>query len=232
MTSTGSVGTGTSALVDNTARFSIVERLLEQWRDGDSDARDQLLVEVHPILYRWALANAINVDDADDIAQKALITVYRKLHQFRGDSSIAAWMYRITTRIALQRHRKRARRKTLDTYARSELGGRVYTTDPGGRVDRDRLTALVREFYDELPRQQRAAITLVDFDGHSPAEAATLMGLNPVTLRANLFKARASIRRRVLAIDPVLAERFANLPEPTDDEADRKITSGKNEADR
>lgn len=232
MTSTDSAGTGTSGWIDDTARFDAVERLLEQWRDGDSGARDRLLIEAHPILYRWAIANAINVDDADDIAQKALITVYRKLHQFRGESSIAAWMYRITTRIALQRHRKRSRRKSLDTYARSELGGRVYTTDPGGRVDRDRLTALVRGFYDELPRQQRAAITLVDFEGHSPAEAATLMELAPVTLRANLFKARANIRRRVLATDPVLAERFVNVHEPSVDERDRKITPGENEADQ
>jgi len=189
--------------------------LLSRWRRGDSGAMDDILTEIQPRIYRWALANATNVDDADDIAQHALITVYRKLHQFRGDAPFDVWLYRITTHIARQRHRKRARRAVLDTRAHADDSNRVYTTDPGGRVDRDRLTAVVHECYNGLPPQQRAAITLVDFEGRTPAEAARLMELGASTFRANLFKARASIRRRVFSLEPALAERFANIVTPT-----------------
>lgn len=188
-----------------------VARLLSRYQRGDARAMDQLLAEIHPLIYRWALANATNVDDADDIAQHALITVYRKLRQFRGDAPLEAWLYRITTSIARQRHRKRTRRAALDIRAHADDKGRVYTTDPGARVDRDRLAAVVRECYNDLPPQQRAAITLVDFEGRSPAEAAQLMELGAATLRANLFKARAYIRRRVLSLEPALAERFVDV---------------------
>lgn len=188
-----------------------VALLLSQWQQGDAGAMDQLLTQIHPMIYRWALANATNVDDADDIAQHALITVYRKLRQFRGDAPLETWLYRLTTRIARQRHRKRSRRAALDIHAHADEQGRVYTTDPGARVDRERLTAVVRECYNDLPPQQRAAITLVDFEGRSPTEAAQLMELGATTLRANLFKARASIRRRVFSLEPALAERFANV---------------------
>jgi hypothetical protein len=44
------------------------ERLLGQWRGGDRAALDLLLAQIHPMLYRWALANAADVDDAEDIA--------------------------------------------------------------------------------------------------------------------------------------------------------------------
>lgn len=172
----------------------------------DADSPDDL---------RWALANATNVDEADDIAQRALITVYRNLRQFRGDAPLEAWLYRITTGIARQCHRKHSRRAALDIHANADDRDRVYTTDPGGRVDRDRLTAVVRQCYNDLPPQQRAAITLVDFEGRTPAEAAVLMELGAVTLRANLFKARSSIRRRVLLLEPALAERFTHLEIPT-----------------
>lgn len=157
-----------------------VALLLSQWQQGDAGVMDQLLTQIHPMIYRWALANATNADDADDIAQHALITVYRKLRQFRGDAPLETWLYRLTTRIARQRHR-------------------------------ERLTAVVRECYNDLPPQQRAAITLVDFEGHTPAEAAQLMELGATTLRANLFRARASVRRRVFSLEPALAERFANV---------------------
>ncbi len=193
---------------------SPLAQLLSEWRRGDAGALDRLLAQVHPMIYRWALANAAHVDDADDIAQHALISVYRKLGQFRGDAPFEVWLYRVTIRIASQRHRKRARRAALDIRAHADEKNRVYTTDPGARVDRDRLTAVVRECYKDLPPQQRAAITLVDFEGRTPTEAAALMELGATTLRANLFKARASIRRRVLSLEPELAERFANATIP------------------
>jgi RNA polymerase sigma-70 factor (ECF subfamily) len=190
------------------------ERLLERWRNGDRAARDVLLAHIHPMLYRWALANATDVDDAEDIAQQALLAVYRKIGQFRGEAPLAVWLYRLTMRTAAQRRRTLARRKALDVRAHAEVARKVYETDPGGRVDRDRLTALVRECYDRLPPQQRAALSLVDFEGYTPAEAAELMELSPVTLRANLFKARASIRRQAFTLSPALTERFARVADP------------------
>jgi RNA polymerase sigma-70 factor (ECF subfamily) len=190
------------------------ERLLGRWRAGDGAALDLLLAQIHPMLYRWALANATDVDDAEDIAQQALVAVYRKIGQFRGESPLAVWLYRLTMRTASQRRRTLKRRKALDVHAHAEVAHRVYETDPGGRVDRDRLTALVRECYDRLPPQQRAVLFLVDFEGYTPAEAAELMELAPVTLRANLFKARASVRRRIFSLSPALAERFARVADP------------------
>jgi RNA polymerase sigma-70 factor (ECF subfamily) len=190
------------------------ERLLQRWRTGDRAALDLLLAHIHPMLYRWALANATDGDDAEDIAQQALVVVYTKIGQFRGESPLAVWLYRLTMRTAAQRRRTFARRKALDVRAHAEVTRMVYETDPGGRVDRDRLTALVRECYDRLPPQQRAALSLVDFEGYTPAEAAELMELAPVTLRANLFKARASVRRQVFTLSPALAERFARVADP------------------
>jgi RNA polymerase sigma-70 factor (ECF subfamily) len=191
-----------------------LERLLARWRAGDPAALDLLLARVHPMLYRWALANATDIDDADDIAQQALVVVHRKIGQFRSESPLAVWLYRLTTRTAAQRRRTFARRKALDVRAHAEVARRVYETDPGGRVDRDRLTALVRQCYDRLPPQQRAALSLVDLEGYTPAEAAELMELAPVTLRANLFRARSSVRRQIFTLSPALAERFARVSDP------------------
>jgi RNA polymerase sigma-70 factor (ECF subfamily) len=191
-----------------------LERLLARWRAGDPTAIDLLLARIHPMLYRWTLANATDVDDADDIAQQALVAVYGKIGQFRSESPLAVWLYRLTTRTAAQRRRTFARRKALDARVHANVARRAYETDPGGRVDRDRLSALVRQCYDRLPPQQRAALSLVDLEGYTPAEAAELMELAPVTLRANLFRARSSVRRQIFTLSPALAERFARVADP------------------
>lgn len=203
-----------SARAVSTPMWGELERLLARWRAGDHAALDLLLARIHPMLYRWALANATDVDDADDIAQQALVAVYKKIGQFRSESPLAIWLYRLTTRTAAQRRRTFARRKALDVRAHADVARRVYETDPGGRVDRDRLTVLVRQCYDRLPPQQRAALSLVDLEGYTPAEAAELMELTPVTLRANLFKARSSVRRQIFMLSPALAERFARVADP------------------
>lgn len=204
----------TPASVVNEVAAAVLHGFVERWRAGDRAALDELLARVHPMLYRWALANALDVDDAEDIAQQALVTVYRKLHQYRGEAPLIAWLYRLTRRTATQRRRTFARRQALDVLAHAEVARRVYETDPGGRVDRERLTALVRACYEQLPPQQRAVFSLVDLEGYTPTEAAELMEIAPVTLRANLFKARSSIRRRVFQLSPALAERFAVVEEP------------------
>ena len=191
-----------------------LERLLARWRAGDREALELMLARIHPMLYRWALANAIDVDDADDIAQQTLVAVYRKIDQFRSESPLAVWLYRLTTRTAAQRRRTFVRRKALDARVHADVARRAYETDPGGRVDRDRLTSLVRQCYDRLPPQQRAALSLVDLEGYTPAEAAELMELAPVTLRANLFKARSSVRRQIFTLSPALAERFSRVVDP------------------
>src|SRR5262249_31360412 len=52
-----------------------------------------------------------NEADAEDVAQEVLLVVVRKLNTFRGDSSFATWIHRVTTNAALLHHRKKALRK-------------------------------------------------------------------------------------------------------------------------
>ena len=78
----------------------------------------------------------------------------------------------------------------------------VYNTDPGARVDRERIADYVRIFFTELPPKQREVFDLVDLQGHEPAEVARLLGTNAGTVRGNLFKARSALRARLLEDHP------------------------------
>ena len=82
----------------------------------------------------------------------------------------------------------------------------MYTTDPGGRVDRQRAATVIRELFSDLPRRQREIFDLVDLQGLSPAEVAERTGMRPVSVRANLFKARKAIRDSLLATHPAYSE--------------------------
>jgi len=156
---------------------------------------------------RWIHALGGPDADRDDIVQEVFVLALQRLNQYRGEGGFQPWLYRIATRAAGRTHRKTRRRAALSAGPRAIPDRLVYETDPGGRVDRDRLTALIREFWQELPERQRVVVDLVDLQGHSPMEAAEMLELNQSTLRANLFKGRQTLRSRLLARFPSLAEK-------------------------
>ena len=182
-----------------------LDSLVEQTLAGDERAFALLVARMQPRVQRWVQSYAANPDEADDIAQESFVLALRRLRQYRGGGSFPVWLYRITLRAA-GRIRKKARHREALVAGPMAIPDRlVYETDPGARVDRERLGALVREFWEELPERQRAVVDLVDLQGYTPAVAAVILDINPATLRANLFKGRQSLRLRLLACYPSLA---------------------------
>lgn len=173
---------------------------------GDDAAFTTLVTRYQPAVFRWALIFARDPDEAEDIAQEVFVRMYRQLSQYRSDGLLSSWLYAITRRAANQTRRTLKRRSRLALSPAARPLREVYTTDPGGRVDRERAAAVIREMFAELPPRQREAFDLIDLQGLTPAEVAARTGMKPVSVRANLFKARASIRARFLATHPSYGE--------------------------
>lgn len=191
--------------VTSIAAAGQLDRVINLVKSGDPEAFTQLVRHLQSTVFRWALTFARDADDADELTQETFVQVHRSLEQFRGDSSLEGWVYGITRRIALQRTRKAKRRNLLSAAA---LPGSesVYNTDPGARVDRQRIADYIRHFFLELPPRQREVFDLVDLQGFDPVEVASLIGAKSATVRVNLFKARAAIRAHLLAAHPAWAE--------------------------
>ena len=174
-------------------------------QSGDLDAFTQLVRALQPIVFRWSLTLARDADDADELSQETFVQVHQKLEQFRGDSSLQGWIYGITRSLALQKKRKIKRRTLLSAASLPGMDS-VYNTDPGARVDRQRVADYIRHFFLELPPRQREVFDLVDLQGFDPVEVAELTGIKAATVRGNLFKARAAIRAHLIAVHPAWRE--------------------------
>jgi RNA polymerase sigma-70 factor (ECF subfamily) len=169
--------------------------LVARTREGDESAFTALVREYQSAVFRWAVALTGDPDDAEDITQEVFVRVHRRLASFRGDGPFAAWLYRITRRVA-------GRTRSTAAPPPAALTADVYVTDPGERVDRQRAITLICAVAETLPMRQREVFMLCDLDGLAPAEAARVLGMKDVSVRASLFKARASIRRTILATHP------------------------------
>lgn len=182
-----------------------MDGVIDLAKTGDSEAFTQLVQSLQATVFRWALTFSRDADEADELAQETFVQVHRKLDQYRGDSSVEGWVYGITRSLALQGNRKKKRRTLLSAASLPGIGS-VYNTDPGARVDRQRVAEYIRHFFLELPPRQREVFDLVDLQGFDPVEVADLIGVKSTTVRANLFKARAAIRAHLLAVHPEWSE--------------------------
>ncbi len=188
------------------------ERTNEQWlAELRPPPRDEALADLRVLLVRGlgaALGSRRDVsrEAVEDFAQEALVKVLGNLGSFRGESRFATWAQKIAVRVALtelrrlrwrdvsldealERHEQTGSRK--DAFADEEPTPEELST----RAD---ALALVRKFIDqELTDKQRAAITVVMFEGMPLEEAARRMGTNRGALYKLMHDARKRLKRRM-----------------------------------
>jgi RNA polymerase sigma-70 factor, ECF subfamily len=174
------------------------EKFAEMAATADASLFTELVSLYQPIVYRWALVFASDADEAEDLTQETFIRAYRRLKQYRGEGSVDAWLYRIVRNVGSERRRVAVRRRLLGRSPIARPERDVYTTDPGARVDRQKVAELIRDYFGELPRVQREIFDLVDLQQYSAGEVAIMTGRSAAAVRASLLKARAVIRRRLL----------------------------------
>src|SRR4051812_141361 len=167
--------------------------LLEHASAGDKIAVERLLVRVRDRIYRWAARFTGDADEADDVAQQVLVSLPEQVKRFDQRRSFASWLYVLTRRVALSKHRTETRRRGLLASFVSDADGRAHNSE-GATDDTARLTALVLSYFDALPPRQRQVFDMAELRGMSHAVVARELGMQESTVRAHLFKARETIR--------------------------------------
>src|SRR4051812_37501339 len=79
--------------------------LLTRLQSGDEQALADLAEAYSSKIYQLAFRYLRNREDAEEVAQDVLFKVYRKVGEFRGDSALSSWIYRITFNAAMSRLR-------------------------------------------------------------------------------------------------------------------------------
>jgi RNA polymerase sigma-70 factor, ECF subfamily len=179
--------------------------LVDQVRSGKPAALARLVARVQSRVRAWAARFTDDGDAADDVAQQVLIGLERRVKRFDGASRFTTWLFAVTRNAALTERRRNARRAALvaEHHANS-----VDPADTNDDPDAARLAALVVKYFDELPRRQRQIFELADLRGMTPTEIATKLGMEPVTVRGHLFKARRAIRAKLLQHHERLLEEY------------------------
>ena len=184
----------------------ILGALVGRAKQGSIAAFTELADRVRLRVRSWAARVVRDDDDADDVAQQVLLKLHLRIREFEGRSRFTTWLYRMTMNTALNRRRIDRRRTDLLRQATPQSSATM--PDIATQAEADRLAALVRACLRDLSDRERDVFQMADLRGMSTAEIAAHLGLQPVSVRATLSRARRRIRLRILEQHPHLLEEY------------------------
>jgi RNA polymerase sigma-70 factor (ECF subfamily) len=162
-------------------------RLIAAARKGDSRAF-AALVNAHQQAVRGFLRRFTgHWADADDIAQEAFVTAWRRLDRFEGRSSFRSWVSGIGFRIARDARRAHGRAQKRDADWLNEQ-------DEGESAPLEERIALA-DAMAALSEGERAAVALCLGEGFSHSEAAAILNLPLGTVKSHVTRGRERLLR-------------------------------------
>jgi RNA polymerase sigma-70 factor (ECF subfamily) len=194
MSSTVSVG---EAMGDN-------EEDVRRAQQGDVRAFERLIAAHVAKVRRYARAFAANEADADDLAQEALIKVYRSIGSYRLEAAFSTWLYAVVRNAFLdvrksRAGRDRAREESLEPGAAVEQAEAPAPDELMARAqERQRLWSAIGGISAEF----RTAVVLFDVEGLSYEEIAAIEKVPLGTVKSRLKRGRDQLRRALGVLEP------------------------------
>lgn len=185
---TGS-GTYVSSMVGAAERTDA--QVVRDVLSGDRDAYRLLVRRYGGVLYNHAVRIVGSQDDAADLAQRALVSGYKKLASCREPDRVGAWLFRILSNLAKDQVRSRRRSDVplQDLPEVPEPGADPLETTHRREVQSRLLLAL-----DRLTLEQREAFVLKHVEGRSYEEMAAVLDVSPASLKMRVHRAREALQ--------------------------------------
>ena len=158
----------------------------------------RVLVSTYKERLYWHLRKILlSHDDTDDVLQNTFIKIYKGIPNFKGDSKLFSWMYRIATNEAITFINKRAKQLQLtsDEYQFNKL----QSLQDDVLYDGDKIQMLLQKALLELPEKQRMVFNMKYFDNLKYDEISEILGTSVGALKASYFHAVKKIKKIIEA---------------------------------
>lgn len=190
----------TTATSDAQKERALIERLLagEEWAFEE-------MVRLHgPRMLASARRLLGNEEDARDAVQEALLSAFRAMGSFKGESRLGTWLHRIVINAALlklRQERRHRREINLDDLmprfrpdGHPEAPAVSWDDHFLKRAETEEMRRQVRGQIDQLPDTHRNVLLLRDIEGLDTRQTAELLDINENAVKARLHRARQALR--------------------------------------
>jgi len=180
--------------------------LIERFHRGDDTAFVEIMQRYHGRIFGLANNLLRNTADAEEITQDTFIRAHRGLANFRGDSSLATWLYRIALNLSRNRYWYFFRRRRQDSISlERSLTDESDATfadliaadsqNPVQQTVTQEFTDLIAVCMERLDARHREILTMRNILNQPYEEIARALGINVGTVKSRIARARENLRK-------------------------------------
>ena len=168
------------------------KKLVEDFLNGNDFAFQKIADKYSKKIYWHARGMVNNHFDADEVTQEVLLVLYKKLNNFKFESSLYTWIYKITSTRSLNYIRK-SKLKKLFSISGEEFKDLKTDVNLFDDFERKEKIKQVDEVLKKIPAKQREVFIMKNFEGLSYKEISEITGKSVGGLKANYFHALKKI---------------------------------------
>lgn len=179
--------------------------LIKRLQAGDHVAFKQMFDTYNAMIFNVCFRMVENRQEAEDVTQDVFLKAYKSLKQFRSESKLSTWLYRIAINCCLnhQRKLKHARWFFLDFFPESsEEKIKNLQTSADNRPDiileKSERERVVQQAINSLPKKQRVAVILHRYEELSYKEIAEVMVCSVGSVESRLHRAKENLTKKLL----------------------------------
>lgn len=206
-----------AAQTDSALEAAYDEGLVARFNKGDETAFAEIMERYHTKIFGLAHNLLRNAADAEEIAQDTFIRAHRGLANFRGDSSLATWLYRIALNLSRNRYwyffrRRRQDAVSLERPLSEESDGTFSdliaadTHSPVQETVTQEFSDLIAECMEKLDSRHREILTMRNILNLPYDEIARALGINVGTVKSRIARARENLRKLLSEVAPEFSQ--------------------------
>ncbi len=177
--------------------------IISELKKGNKIAFKQLVENYQKMVINTCMGLVHNHEDAEDIAQDVFIEVFRAVEQFREDSKISTWLYRIAVNRSLNFIRDNKKRKwfwSFEESIKNDSGEKFPINSaetPEEKMESDQRAKILHRAIDSLPKNQRIAFVLSKYDDLNYNEISEIMNLSKSSVESLIHRAKINLQKKL-----------------------------------
>lgn len=158
----------------------------------------EIVEQYSDLAYSVAFRMLRNAEGAEDAVQEAYISAFKALPNFKCQSKLSTWLYRIVVNACLMKIRKeKSRAKYISENLFNDALVYDWKNDPEEAAVNSELRSTLESGLEILSPDLRAAVVLRDIQGLSTEEAAEALNVSIASLKSRLHRARVQLRKHL-----------------------------------
>jgi RNA polymerase sigma-70 factor, ECF subfamily len=178
------------------------DQLISGIKSGDESAFRELVETFQKQVFNNCNALVHNTHDADDLSQEVFIEVFRSAGNFRGDSKLSTWVYRIAVNKSLNHIRQLKRRNWLHLFedfftTKSPQHSADDSSLPSEAIENSQRASQLHQAIDSLAENQRTAFLLNKYEELSYRQIAEVMQTTVPAVESLIHRAKSNLQKKL-----------------------------------